>query len=444
MTRMDKVTASKNVLLQFISPNGLACMSFIMMLSVYLVPKSIFEMTVMEKYYISSTPFMPVFYALCTVSFLAGVNIFSDRKFVGVGWNPDAEYDFRVVILFLGVVILVNMYSVYKLISMNQIMDLASTNYAGLLKNTLKTQGSLSGVNPLLTPACCWAAYRYLQNRKQCSSNYLRWALILEILVGVVVNVMLAVAKLARYELMPLLISFFVVGAFHYAKRHNPSFLAVVFSVVMFGILVLLAFLGFGFLRGNTEGYMLLINLMGYGPASFNHLCAELNGTLSSQYAGQGGYTLTFLNSIPVVDKFINIPKILGIPPLMELWKSDFTSAAQANLNSSYTFMTAFGFYHLDLGPFVYPYVFCTGLLIGTGWRSFLRGGVYGVFMYPFFATTIALWFSFNVLVQPAIDMIAIGAAVVAVLEIVSKRSRVITAGGEGYPQEAGTCAPTA
>ncbi|MEJ0027267.1 MAG: hypothetical protein WDN01_14675 [Rhizomicrobium sp.] len=406
-----------------ISPIGLALFSFIPLIFAYLVPSGFYESVLHEKDYVWSTPFMPIFFTLCVSSFVLGViSIALNSQSAAGSYRreramPEA-YNFKALAYFLGAVDLLNIFSIFSILknSTGMIDNLMSGN-GDLVKLGMNAENTFSGAQPLLIAVNLWALFRYMQHGKYYKSTAVLRFVKYEIIASFLLSISIAVAKVARYEAIPLVIGFAVIFGYFNEKRGDASIWTALTLLAKLGAILTGIFVLFSVLRGRGSTDLLLYAVMGYGPACFNHLGALLEGALKFPYAGNGGYTFTFLLQFPYLHHFIDPKDLMGLPSYADVYLSEFLATHRAGLNSSFNWVTAFGYYYADLGNWVYLYLFVMGAIVGGAWNSFLKKRAYGIITYPFFASSVLCWFGFNAFSKPQLATILLCAIFVWMLE---------------------------
>ena len=199
----------------------------------------------------------------------------------------------------------------------------------------------------------------------------------------VAVAILVALLKVARYEAIPVVLGIVIVYL-----RTEGSGKSIFFSlkwgaVSAVGILAL--FSAFALLRG----FEAFGSLMGYGPASFNHMTAMLEGRL--QYGNQGSYTLGFLNHIPLMSRVFEHGLVTNFDNAIA-FQQEFDRTEAAGLNHSLIWVTAPGYWYSDIGYWTILFLFFCGIVFGLSWKAFNDQRAWGSVMYPFLASTLLLW----------------------------------------------------
>jgi hypothetical protein len=150
--------------------------------------------------------------------------------------------------------------------------------------------------------------------------------------------IMTALLKLARYEAIPVVLSFMIIYLRTRASGRPASYSIRWGAIGLGGVLVLFSLVAL------VRGAEAFESLMGYGPASFNHLAAVLSGKL--QYKGTiepGVYTLNFINNLPFIHRLTD-SQFFNFDAAQD-FKNEFDVAAAAGLNRHLIWITAFGYY---------------------------------------------------------------------------------------------------
>jgi hypothetical protein len=261
-------------------------------------------------------------------------------------------------------------------------------------KEVIDTTGGLAGAQPLLIAMVWWAMGKHMV---AFPNHRTTGAKVSAALIGgsLLVAVLISVLKVARYEVIPLLVGSLIVYLVISARRGTLDVKKLTTIGISSLAAVVAIFIAFSLLRGhNSQGVEQ--NLYGYGPTAVNHLAAVIDGRLHFPYGGSGTYTFEFLSRAPLLYKFINFQELLGLPDPFTVFQSEFDATRQAGLNAAYNWVTAFGYYYMDLGPWYYPFFVLMGAISCIFWKQALKGQTLGLIMYPFMAGTILLWMTSN------------------------------------------------
>lgn len=298
--------------------------------------------------------------------------------------------------------ICLNLYSLSVILGNSpSLVDLLLQGRASEIKSTIDTTGALTQAQPMLIAILIWFLYRYMQMRRFLRRSSKR-LLCSALLFGIALSVALSVVKLARYELMPLILQIFMVlGAFILLHRGKAAIRFTLQVLAAAGIVVG-AFVLFSQLRDADGTGSSIASILGYSVSSFNRLQSVLDGSLQHTYAGTGVYGLRFLAHIPLLHNIVDVGAIMGMPDETVAWRQEFVDIGSAGLNPGLIWVTAPGYLYVDFGLFSLAIIFLMGLLWQMSWSGFRRARAVGIVMYPFISTTIVLWFTSALMTLPA------------------------------------------
>jgi len=343
------------------------------------------------------------FFLACVLLFVCGVAAVnhSGLRFSGsvVFYGESFSFERRPGILLLpvllSVILVMTLYLLYLDYRVPGFVSYVFTGRGGEAKYLI-TSGELkfSTLQNVAVPVVAWAAYRYLDIKRKWGGSIPWVGAVLFLTVSIVIFV--DVVTVARYALMPLFISLFVifmkVSIFDNNKRSH-LFVSLRFLLVLFLMIVSL-FIVFSYLRGVKDVTGVFSMILGYGPVSFNRLAALLQGNLSFEYAGD------FVYIVP--EPFLTACRWLaGMAPVSghDVWLSEFDSVAQSGLNGDFIWATTFGYIYDSIGYFSLVYFFFYGCLTAMFWKRFLSGRTSGIMFYCAIYFSIFFWFGFNYIV---------------------------------------------
>lgn len=418
---MKKITRIRgNTLCYVISPISLALISLLPLLFTYLTPTDLYEYYARENALYSRSVALPFFYCSCVTVFIFGAYLTGDGVYASSLRNPKVLIPIRAIfsslfiLVFCTLLALASLYIIYK--NSPGLIDLLINKEGTKLKESLNTEGAFTQAQPLLIAVLSWVHFRSLQLSAFLRSGARR-VIHLLVWIGYLVAMAISILKVARYEMIPILIQIMVIQGYIYGSRKYVNIPRLV-GMIIFGLLIVGTIFGlFSFLRGADDFEKLAESFIGYGPASFNHLAAMLDGTLIYKYGGTGVYSFNFIGFVPLLHNFIDFAEIFGMPDSSTAFLAEFIDTRNSGLNPSYIWVTAFGYAFADFGYFVFFYIFALGLFIGRIWRSFTYASAFGLVLYPFFAGTIMLWFSFNVLPRPQLVTFVAVALIASIIE---------------------------
>ncbi|MEN5118111.1 hypothetical protein ABE488_12370 [Luteimonas sp. TWI662] len=361
-------------------------------------------------------PLTLVFFITCVVSFLLGSISLSPRRQI-VRSSPHPALSRTKIAAPLILAVGLNLLSITIFLKSNPSFLTGWLEDAYTAKKELDVAGGLTEALPLLYAICCWALWRLLEREDfNGRPDYVLRALIG---IGMLVATFTAVAKVARYDLMPGISGFFITYFIFKTNNGSKPFLSYLLSLGRFAVVIVSAFLLFSWLRGGDERSALFQDLMGYTGASYNRLAALLNGDITFPHAGSGTYAFRFLSHIPFIHRWIDLGDIFGIPQSSDVWASEFGAVHQAGLDGRYIWVSAFGYVFSDLGFLVFPYFFAIGVIAKFSWRSIRSGNTFGLFLYPWMAFSVLFWFGSHYFVYSRVLTLLGGAIVIFLYEAV-------------------------
>lgn len=425
MMRAEMLAARNKYVHLLISPYAFAVLGFFLMVMSVLIPPSLYEAVVLEKDLMWMNFQMPEFYTSCIVIYVIGA-IIASTLFYGVNDNDrkmyasfaKTKYNYNILIFGLCAAVALNLVSAFLLVKTNRGMLSSLLSLQGNMARDIMAgtdnSGTMLSAQTYLLDIFAWGFYRYHQMKDNIdppSRTVIKRLLVATILLSIVISVL----KVARYEIVPAILYVLILYLFvrSFVNRANVIKLALV--TVGSGMLFVGVFMLFSFFRGADNSNLILVGLFGYVPASFNHLCMELKQNFMA-FTGHGQYAFLFVNYIPIIHNFIDIGNYLGMVDNSLFMKSQYIMTTHVGL-TQFIWITAFGYYYADLGNYVYLFLFVNGLIHGILWRLFLRGKLFGIVLYPFFTVSVALWFSYNYLVQAALMTHVVGACCLFILE---------------------------
>jgi hypothetical protein len=340
---------------------------------------------------------MVIFYAACIgFTILGAVIVARKPNQIRVAKPRPRGYESKswmMLAIPLGFAILLDLASMAVILKSNPSLIFKVFSGQGQdIKNNLDVQGAFNGAQPMLMGMVWWAQLRYFSDRRSWRPLH-RKLLFWMILSGFFICIFLALIKLARYEAIPLVLGSLMILMRTYGSGRSAWYFVSRGALGAFGIIFLFA------LMGIVRGVNPFENLMGYGPASFNHLSVMLEGKL--RYNPGGTYTIGFLGTVPVLHHYVDTGTLLDLPSSKDAFQQQFDLSRAAGLNGALIWVTAFGYYFVDLGYWVFAWCFGTGLLMGLAWNSFNKQKPLGMVMYPLLAACALLWSTFNYLTRP-------------------------------------------
>ena len=393
---------SESTSVNVISPLGLAVVSFgFMVLSIF-IPPSWYEDVVHEPDLMFMNGHVFVFYTACILSMLASYYLirFDPPKFrVLRSAMSDTKPNLWLMVLApLLLAMAVGILTILLILASNPslIGDILS-GHGAEAKANINMKDNLGGMSPFVLSILNYTQVRIYQCERALQRQQLRicrivwWATFC-------VAIATALVKLARYEAIPIVLSWLII-----ALRTRGSGYSAWYSIrggLLGGVVILGLFSLFAALRG-AEAFQ---SLMGYGPASFNHLAALLSGRL--QLMGGGTHTFAFIDHLPFMHRISDV-QILPYD-LADEFKSEFPLTRAAGLNSQLIWVTAYGYYYADWGYGALVVTSIIGLVTAISWKSFNFQRAWGCVMYPWLASLTLLSMTSGQITQGGLPIMVI------------------------------------
>lgn len=390
-----------------ISPGALSYLFFAYALIAFLLPSSIYEDLMGEPYFANGNFRMLSFAAGCVLCVKLGIafaKIYKgdEEQVRSVQRSPDESQSKRRSVIIVAVVFIgLNLVSAAILVQRNQdkiVSALLMGEQTGdELKTNLVVEGAMLAVNPLLILAA-WILYSLRLSGDRSRAVYIL------MLCSILLSAFISTIKLARYELLPLIIGMAVIKLLDQSRKGRRIGGKPLWLVLLYGSLALGVFVIFMNIRGQSSGDEgIASTFTGYTVASFNRLALLLDGQLTSTYGGTGAFVLNFLSNIPVIGSISE-----SLPNSTSVFLQEFRDVQASGLDRGYIWLTMYGYYFADLGVWVFPYCFAFGVVAQMAWRSFLKSNVIGEVIYPYVATAMVLSFASYWISRPFIVAIGI------------------------------------
>jgi len=389
--------------LTFISPVGMIAVAFAFCLICVVLPPVPYEKYMQEPDFMFLNVNLISFYAATCLCFLGGFFLLGgnseNRSIIKRAAHrlPAASVGRNKLyhLAPLVIVALLNAYSAMMLLKNTPgLINLVLSGSGEAAKQSIDATGGLAGVQPLLIAIIWWAMGKHMTmfpNLKSRPAKLSAFVIGMSIFLAVVI----AVVKVARYEIMPLLAGCLIVYLIFSARSGVMSVQRFFGIGVGACIAVALIFMAFSAIRGHTSDFEMQRSLYGYGPTAFNHLVAVLDGRLVFPAAHTGTYTFAWVSNPPFVYQFLNTQEWFGLPDTREVFNGEFEATRAAGLQSAYNWITGPGYYLMDWGDWYYIFMVVLGGISCLLWKLALRGATSGLILYPFMAGTILLWFGF-------------------------------------------------
>ncbi len=417
-----------------LSPYGLAAVSSFVFLVAWIFPPSVYERLMDERDLMFLDPRLAFFFFLCVGAFLLGVRLIDSYAPSGpcIDREPKAGMSPAVFILIpLVAALCLNIMSIVMVLRAGILLPMLLAGEGEALKESMGTDGSLVLTGMSLAGVIWWAAWRTMELRVSgISGRVVRIILSLAVL-SVVVSASL---KLDRTALMPYIIGLVVITLVRRSVTKGITIRSVMRPVGILLFCTAVIFVLFSSLRGTDTSEQMGETALIYTISSYNRLSAILSGALRYTHGGKGLYLCGFLAFNNTFNSLIPIRDVMQWPGFYEVWRSEFSSVASANLNPDANWCSTFGFIYLDLGWFSPVYLLMYGLLCGLIWRAARLGSSFGVVLYPWCAFCILFWFGFNLLLWTQFAVLLIDAIALSAYELFLLSPAVLAPSRFGVP----------
>lgn len=385
------------------SPYGPAYVSCVVFLVAWLFPPGIYSSYLREPDLMFLDSFSLLFFSLCVVAFFLGLR--THRMNNLKGWTkpfPGAQTASPVIFicvpLAIAMILCGNTLRIFG----------AHVNFVALLAssqgNVIKGYGSGGGgyVNGfwtkapiLLTGTLWWSLVRISQLRMHRSARALLTAFWL---LALFLNAFTFVAMVDRTSLIPLLTGSMMIYLFLKKESGQLKLSNSLLYAFIGGASIIVLFSAIAYMRGNVVGNLLVASLLGYAIASYNRFAAVLHGQMHYFYAGRGVYLAYYLQNAPAVQRLFKVLNAFQWPTSLEIYNSEFASVGLAGLNMKFNLAGVFGYLYADIGWAALIYLFGVGYLSGYLWTKFRAGSATGMVLYPWVASWILLWNTWNLI----------------------------------------------
>jgi hypothetical protein len=393
------MTQDRRRRLDFLSPPVLVLASVALALVSALIPPGFYRATVHEpNLMFLNLPMLAFYIAMCAI-FFSGYRLALMLKPFRLRLGVKAKIGLSLFLYVIIPVLLASLLMLYTTIAlMVKIPDAVVLALAGQAQTT-KVQlseihgikGSLSGAVPFAMAIFWWSLWVWATSRAHFTRFRQRLVLLMALALGALI-VSYATIIAARNILLPTLVGAAIIYMRYGTKEvSRPKQLL---RVMALPLALLLLFNLFSMLRG-YHGSKIAEMLVGYIPASFNHLAAQLDGRLDYSLPGIAYSNFDFMLHPPMLGRLVDIGKLLGLGrvPL----NSAFADAINhAGLNGDFVWVTAFGYIYAQLGLLTPLYVLAWGFIVGRIWIAFVSSRLLGVIFYPWSAFSIIFFFGSN------------------------------------------------
>ncbi|HBX8197009.1 TPA: hypothetical protein N3N58_004837 [Klebsiella pneumoniae] len=384
----------------FISPFFGVLFGYFIFIISFLIPSSLFHNLVGENNYGFLSIESLFFVTFCVLSFVIGLhsyNMIPRKKTVYID-KPYRVTSPKAMIFLLLLLNITMFFIVYLIVRNNAGLISAVLYYSGgvkSLKSEMDLSGTYASVSSAIYGLSTWCLYVYFKLRDTLAKWNRRFILFLIIILYALL-IFKTLLLLARFELMPLLVSFIVV--YLWSKYNEGKSAKVFIMLIVFFISIVTIFYIISKLR-NTEGnsYDSWVSFFGYIFVPYSHLGALLSGQLKYLDPGFGYYAVNFLNSLPVIGDYMT-RSFFSWPDSYIVWQREFQDTWQAGLNGDLIWITAFGYLWVSLKLATPLYMFINGILVQAAWNGFKKGKLLGIIFYPWCFFCVLFWFGMNMI----------------------------------------------
>jgi len=400
----------------WLSPYGLAVVSFTFFTLVWMLPPGIYSTYLEERDFLFLDPASMLLYLLCVGAFMGGLAAID--SFFPSCFAPLTSIKTRLpgpafLLLPIAIASAFTLASIALLLQGNPtLVGLILLEQGSQIKDTLDVRQPLGLSSMWLLGVCWWAMWRYRQ--VEILSRWWRWIVGFSTAMGILLVLVSASLKLARGELIPvgagcaLLYLVQRIGEGRWSTRT----LVRAAAVLALGVVALFTLMSLA--RGSEDLDSFVGALLAYTVSSYNRLAALVNGRLHYPYTGTGLYLSSFLSFNTSLNSVLPISKLMHWPSYADMWDSQFAATWQAGLDGTRIWSGAFGYIFADCGWFTPLVLFVYGLLCGWIWRSIKLGHLLGIILYPWCGFCILFWFGTNALLDTKLIVFLMVALVLA------------------------------
>lgn len=392
------------ILNHIVSPYGISVLSTLVFLIAWLFPPGLYSQLIHEPDLMFLDPETLLFFLLCVAGFWAGLLLidflFPSPPLLESRYRISRLKDMALILPLALTTVLTCAVAVELLRRTPNLIVLLLAQQGSAVKNNLAdVQLGILGWGPDLQQPLLWWTYWHLlaskhkEAKSRRSRRILLWAIFAT---GLFAQIAVSVLKVSRAGLMPLLGGLAVVYLMSRIARREIKTAGLIRSIVIIAAFVVLVFVSFSLMRGNTDVSVAMGGFVGYTLASYNRMAALLHGTMHYPYGGHGIYVFPVLNSNHLLNAIFPFNKIFKWPDYFELWHSEFVAPQLAGLNDYDIWSGAFGYLFSDCGWWTPLMLALYGAVYGLVWRLVKSGNTLGLTIYPWFAFCALAWFSGN------------------------------------------------
>ncbi len=393
-------TTPKSSAAGLVSPFGVANVSLAFFLLSWLLPPGLYSFYVPETDYLFFDLKTLAFVLLCYLAFVLGSKLTGPkpedyaREAID---RPEHQIGLFTFLLPLGFAFL---YTGVFLIESNGNIDLLSMLRSGQGQSVKLANGTgqlYSGfwahsLN-LSMALVWWTIYRLRESGLNKSDvRIVRFA-------TAAVFVLASFTTLLRADrgsLLPIILGSLVVFLYDWGRSRGVSMAKLITGAAIAcggGVLLMLVLT---VARGAGTERMVMFGALGYSAASYNRLAAMIHGILAETYGGRGLYLFSYLTESHWLDYIFHFRDALQWPTSREVLQGEFQSTMASGLVPLFNWPSCFGYLYADLGWGAPIFFGSVGILTGYSFKRFLKGTVFGVVLYPWFALSVLFWFCVN------------------------------------------------
>lgn len=385
----------------FISPIFAGIISYFIFFIAFIFPPDYYQKLIQEEDLVFLDPASFLLVTICVIFFFIGLlcsNIMRKKRY-----HTTEKTRFIIpIFLYLQIPILFSI--VFSLLSINLLLAknpliiyYLSIGDGHGVKSNIDTSNTMGLASQFSICIVLWAINNYykLKNKIKFKS---RFFILLTITVLSIICIANSVLKMARFEMIPLLLGFTVIFI-----NHKYDFLSngqIVKYLIIAFLIVITIFGVFSFLRGSGSFDDVIQMIVGYTLTSYNHMAAILDGRLKYLDPGYGYYLLIFLAYIPLMGDYFTY-NFLGWPHTEYIRLQEFLDTYSAALNGHYIWLTIFGYVWVSVSIFTPIVMFFYGIIVQNAWNSFNANSTFGIIFYPWLFFCIFFWLGSNILIQP-------------------------------------------
>lgn len=380
----------------FINPKFCIIFTFFVFLISFLIPSPFFYNIVGEKNH-SFINMISFFYiSLCLLFFYLGMRAydFLPRKTTTLEIGKTNTVSSKAILSLLLICNTINALITYNIFTKNKALLISTFVFgdsAKLLMTDTDLGGTYSSLTITLSALSLWCYYRAGDiSHKKTLINIM-------ILFAFFIALSKPLLFMSRLGIMSTLSGYAAIFMYHKYRKGQSKAIGV--YALLLATIVILVFVSISFLRAgsdNADNSSLLKNLFGYTIVSYSHLGALIEGQLKYYDPGFGYYIFTFLRDIPLIGD--SIASFFGWGDPYTIWLREFQDSWRAGLNGDLIWLTGFGYAFVSMGWFSIFFFFIYGLFMNAAWKSFLRGGDFGIIFYPWVYFCVLFLFGTNVI----------------------------------------------